>query len=209
VRILLAMLNSKDRSLNSEAVLKETGIALSTWSAEQGKLGEMGLIEKHLVRVITHDSVSKRMNYTLTESGALVALNLLKVSRVLARTASAQIARSKNESFEERIRECVEIGLDSFGMNLITLVRSALESEYGMNWNDISNNPDQLLNVCKDLFGDEASKKLETLISANIAARFAIASDGSMQGVISKARKTFAPKGELSEQNGQKALDRT
>jgi hypothetical protein len=191
VKILLAMLRSQDHCLDSETVIKETGIALSTWSAEQGRLGEMGLIDKHLVRILKSDSISKRMNYTLTETGVTVGLNLLNISRLLSGNDKAAAGTSKVESFEERILECVEVGLDSFGV--IMLLKTTLENEYGLHWQEISEKPEQFMSACRDLFGEEASEKLETLISANIATRFALQlSNSSIERAITKARQSFS-----------------
>jgi hypothetical protein len=207
VKILLAMLRSKDYSLNSEAILRETGIALSTWSAEQGKLGEMGLIEKHLVRILTSDSISKRMNYTLTKSGVAIALNLQNISRILS-SSKDMVPSSKastNEDFMERIGECIEIGLDSFGTNLVELVKKTLETEQEIPWNQVSEKPEKLSLVFRELFGDEAAKKLETLISTNIASRFGLEQSRSgLASVISNAKKSFDQNG--TEENGQKLL---
>jgi DNA-binding MarR family transcriptional regulator len=197
-KILLAMLRAKDHSLNSEAILRETGIALSTWSAEQGKLVEMGIIEKRLVRVLTNDNISKRMNYKLTESGVAIALNLSNISKILSGTRyGGRIAGKPAEDFDERIRECVEIGLESFGANLVTLVKTALESEKGVPWSRIPENPDRLLLVCREFFGEEASKKLETVISANIISRFALGSVQAkdLSSMISSARRSFSTNG--------------
>jgi DNA-binding MarR family transcriptional regulator len=196
-RILLAMLRAKDHSLNSEEILKQTGIALSTWSAEQGKLGEMSLIQKQLVRVLTSASISKRMNYTLTESGVAVALNLQNISRILSENSQTpgimpKSEQSGGESFDAAIRECIEIGLDGFGANLLALVKATLQSEQGVTWEQISQRPEQFTLACKSLFGEEASKKLETVILANISSRFAIGEPVSgFKNAISEARKSF------------------
>ncbi len=203
------MLEAKDHTLNSEAILRDTGIALSTWSAEQGKLVEMGIIEKHLIRVLTNDSISKRMNYKLTDGGVAIALNLRNISKILSGTKSAsRIVGKPAEDFEERIQECVEIGLESFGANLVTLVKTALECEHGVPWSRIPENPDKLLAVFRELFGEEASKKLETVISANIISRFALGSAQAkdLSSIISSARKSFSADGEDSPEENQEKL---
>lgn len=202
VKILLALLRSKDHSLNSEAVLRETGIALSTWSAEQGKLVDMGLIEKRLVRVLTSENISKRMSYTLSESGVAVALNLLNISKILS---SSKNANSVSDNFGQRVSECVEIALDSFGPSSVQLVKTTLESSYGVSWSRLSEKPAELMRACRELFGEEASKKLETVIAANIARRFALQGTGSdLASAISKAKKSYSA--EFSEESRQKLL---
>jgi DNA-binding MarR family transcriptional regulator len=176
VKILLAMLRAKDHSLNSEAILRETGIALSTWSAEQGKLVDMGVIQKRLVRVLTNDSISKRMNYTLTEKGVEIALNLLNISKILSSSKDARVNNrpsSEAEEFSEIISECIEVGLESFGANFVMLVKTTLESDKSIPWSIVPEKPKELLQVCRELFGQEAAKKLETVIVRNIASRFA------------------------------------
>ena len=83
-RILSSMYLSKMEYLNSETILKQTGIAQSTWSEEQNRLTEMGLLEKKQSRIMTSNIITRVMNYKLTDKGRLVALNLANISRILA-----------------------------------------------------------------------------------------------------------------------------
>ena len=63
---------SKMEYLNSETILKETGIAQSTWSEEQNRLTQMGLLEKRQSRLMTSNVITRVMNYRLTDKGRLV-----------------------------------------------------------------------------------------------------------------------------------------
>jgi DNA-binding HxlR family transcriptional regulator len=211
-KILIALVRSKDGSMYTDEILRQTGIATSTWSAEQGKLVALGLVNKHLVRIIEQDHVSKRMSYWLTERGKMVSLNLLNISRILA----AEQAASKNtseepgilrenkkdifrpeagvkeaEEFRSKIAECVEVALDSFGANLVNLVKSSLELEHHISWAELPDRANVFENVLKDYFGLEASKKLKILIAANIRNRFGLENFQveDLALIISEARK--------------------
>ncbi len=209
-KILVALARSKNGSLNTDEILSETGIATSTWSAEQGKLVGMGLLNKHLVRIIEQNHISKRMNYGLTEKGKMVGANLLNISKILAgdtgepnmieRSASQESKNFETESksagkqledFGGKVDECVEVALDSFGSNLVDLVKSSMELEHRVPWIDLSEKIETFELVLRDYFGLEASEKLKKLIAANIKSRFNLGTSRSddLSHLILEARK--------------------
>lgn len=179
-KIIVALARSMDHSLDTDGVIKETGIAVSTWSAEQSKLVGIGLLDKQFVRTMTKDGTTKRMCYRLTDRGKIVGLNLLNITRVMSASAGQEKTQSSHGTnspelsvdFYSEIRECIEIGLDSFGLNLVKLVSGALETQYGIRWSRLSECIDELLLVLADIFGVEASKKMEVIFCSNLSARF-------------------------------------
>lgn len=211
-KILIALIRSKHCALHTDEILRQTGIATSTWSAEQGKLVGMGLIEKHMVRIIENNQICKRMNYELTDKGKKVGSNLLNISEILSPDASEKQKipdhsifcnpkeiisdslelASGSENFDDAIGDCVEIALDSFGSNLVNLVKNSLELEHSVQWTDLSDKIETFDAVLKDYFGVGSAQTLKKLISANIRSRFELG--GSYQGddlsyLISEARK--------------------
>jgi DNA-binding MarR family transcriptional regulator len=202
-RILSSMYLSKIEYLNSETILKQTGIAQSTWSEEQNRLTEMGLLEKKQSRIMTSNIITRVMNYKLTDKGKLVALNLSNISRILA---PDQFSLDSNElrglralskqgpnneiDLDAKILECIEIGLDSFGMNLDKLVRSEIEKSDKVEWTQIAKFPDKLEFHLRELFGVGGSSTIESMIAANIRSRFGLRSirSNSIPALIAEIR---------------------
>ncbi len=188
-KILVSLARSKDNVLITESILKETRISGSTWAEEQNKLIAIGLIDKKPVRVMSRGNVSRVMSYKLTDKGKLVAVNLLNISRILSTGLNASPAAKDGDasmmsfdqvhsssvstehvgdSIDGRIKESIEIGLDSFGVNLEKLVRETVEAEIGVSWERIAQAPEQLMVVLRDLFGPEGANTIESMIAANI-----------------------------------------
>jgi DNA-binding MarR family transcriptional regulator len=185
--------------LNSETILKETGIAQSTWSEEQNRLTQMGLLEKKQSRLMTSNVITRVMNYRLTDKGRLVALNLSNISRILAPdqlpgleeavlsvlpSDPVRMESIDERSLDEKILECVEIGLDSFGMNLDELVKSEIERSGELRWEDIPKHPEKLEVQLNQLFGAGGSSTIESMIAANIRSRFGLRSIKSDKMVV-------------------------
>lgn len=82
-RIILAVNESRNHSLYTDEILKETRIAASTFSAEQRTLVAFGLLEKRLIKISINDKLTRRMSYALTEKGRYVAAHLADISTVL------------------------------------------------------------------------------------------------------------------------------
>ena len=180
---------SKMEYLNSEAILKLTGIAQSTWSEEQNRLTEMGLLEKKQSRIMTSNIITRVMNYKLTDKGRLVALNLANISRIMAPDqispdsggllglpSSFRIDPNNEIDLDAKILECIEAGLDSFGMNLDKLVKSEIEKSAKIQWMQIAKFPEKLEFHLRELFGDGGSSTIESMIAANIRSRFGLRS---------------------------------
>jgi hypothetical protein len=203
-RILSSMYLSKIEYLNSETILKRTGIAQSTWSEEQNRLTEMGLLEKKQSRIMTTKIITRVMNYKLTDKGKLVALNLANISRILAPEKFSSISSDLvglptysvelkgDDNLDERILECIEIGLDSFGMNLDKLVKTEIEESEKIQWKQITKYPEKLEFHLRELFGVGGSTTIETMISANIRSRFGLKSikSNSIVALIAEVRFT-------------------
>jgi hypothetical protein len=203
-RILSSMFLSKTEYLNSEAILKRAGIAQSTWSEEQNRLTEMGLLEKKQSRIMTSNIITRVMNYKLTDKGRLVALNLTNISRILAPdqfpSNSYELQGIQKPSFQSvphdesdldfKILECIEIGLDSFGMNLDKLVKSEIEKSAKIQWTQIANFPEKLEFHLRELFGTGGSATIESMIAANMRSRFSLPSirSNSIPSLIAEIR---------------------
>jgi len=178
-RILVALFQSEGRLqfLANEAVLEKTGIAQSTWSEEQKRLIDIGLLEKKAFKTIRTNNVCRIVNFRLTSKGRTVAFNLANISRMIipqsqsdqSQTTSAQ-TRVTEKEFDYEVIESVEVALDSFGINLIPLVQSRLSG--GTQWNDVALHPEKLAAVLKDLFGKDGSNTVESMIADNLRARF-------------------------------------
>ena len=180
--------------LNSETILRDTGIAQSTWSEEQNRLTQMGLLEKKQSRIMTSNVITRVMNYKLTDRGRLVAQNLSNISRILAPEqfsgagiSDLEATESSNEGIramdqkevDEKILECIEIGLDSFGMNLDELVKSEFERSGDLRWEEVSRYPEKLEILLGQLFGTGGSTTIESTVAANIRSRFGLRSINS------------------------------
>ncbi len=165
--------------MSNETVLEKIGIAQSTWSEEQKRLIEMGLLEKKASKTIRTNNVCRIVNFRLTSKGRTVAFNLANISRMIVPSQSdpmegaahppVQIPISE-KGFEYEVMEAIEIALDSFGINLIPLVQSRLSD--GTPWGDVARHPEKLTRILKDLFGKDGSNTVESMIVENLKARF-------------------------------------
>ncbi len=182
-RILMTFIRSKQDYLNTETILKHVGIALSTWSEEQNRLVGLGLLEKIPARIMTNSKIVRVMNYRLSKKGRIVALNLFNISKILA--PAIQNAEKKDHAnpddggmFKEgrevalKVRDCIEIGLDSFGMNFTQLVKVNLEIESGISWDQVIHHPEALELTLINLFGSEGARTIELMIIANLRSQF-------------------------------------
>ena len=183
--------------MNNEFVLKRTGLAQSTWSEEQLRLIQLGLLEKKSNRTISGKSVCKTVAFRLSNRGRAVTFNLANISRIIGPAQATVLVRTalhndvfanssvrnynlrgqSNEEFDKVILESVEVALDSFGINLIGLVKVGIQETTGVLWEEIVQRPDHLMTVLTDLFGADGAKTIETIISANIVSRFNLQMD--------------------------------
>lgn len=216
-RILVALFQSdgKQQFVANETVLENTGIAQSTWSEEQKRLIEMGLLEKKAFKTLRTNSVCRIVNFRLTSKGRMVAFNLANISRMIlprqgeqlqkTRTSSGSGSLTENE-FEYDVMESIEVALDSFGINLVPLVKSRLIQ--GDSWSDVARHPEKLIATLRDLFGQDGSSTVESMIIDNLKSRFgeeSLARDNDLIALISEFREeyvvdvvptqTVAPKG--------------
>ncbi|MFI5419591.1 MAG: hypothetical protein ACHQ1H_01345 [Nitrososphaerales archaeon] len=203
-KILAAIYFAEDEYVTTEMILKQTGIAQSTWSEEQNRLIANGLIEKKQSKVMSSKVITRIMNYKLTEKGRLVAHNLSNISRIMApgqfvskesvrieKIAREETRMSYNE-IEQTLLECIEVGLESFGMNLDKLVKEEVQAE-GLSWEEITKNPDRLVFHLNELFGRGGALTIEQMISANIKSRFdlrSIASE-SLYSIINELKASY------------------
>ena len=190
-KILIALFPFGGNFVSNENILKESEISRSTWSEEQYELLRLGLIEKKYCRVIKEKSVHRSVNYRLTKSGRAIAHNLMNISRILnsieTHTPSIPEAvhlytphgldgkfSADEHDFLDYIRESIEVALEGFGMNFLMDARAVLEIELGIPWQEIARNTDKLLLVLMSFFGAEGAKTVESMICANVRARFGL-----------------------------------
>lgn len=160
-------------------MLEKTGIAQSTWSEEQKRLIDMGLLEKKAFKTIRTNNVCRIVNFRLTSKGKMVAFNLTNISRMIVQPENNLMAvdpRSSAQSnlsekdLEYEVMESIEVALDSFGINLIPLVKSRLP--HGIAWEQVSKRPEILTGILGDLFGKEGSSTVESMVVENLRSRF-------------------------------------
>ena len=86
--------------------------------------------------------------------------------------------------------ESIEVALDSFGINLIPLVKSRLPQ--GASWDGVARHPETLIMILKDLFGKDGSNTVESMIIENLKARFgeeSYARENDLVGLIAEFRQ--------------------
>jgi DNA-binding MarR family transcriptional regulator len=221
-RILAAISLSKLDSLTSDVILRETGIAQSTWSEEQKRLVQLGLLEKKPSKMMISNTVTRVMKFRLTDKGKLVALNLANISRILGSDQfsyadAASVHTNENtgsglkdkSELDDEILECIEIGLDSFGMNLDNLVRSEIEKSEEVSWNKIARHPERLVVQLKELFGVGGSTVIESMIAANLRSRFGLKSinSDSISSLIAELRLSSGKLRKQSETEKQEMFE--
>ena len=159
--------------------MEKTGIAQSTWSEEQKRLIDMGLLDKKAFKTIRTNNVCRIVNFRLTSKGKMVAFNLANISRMIVhpqngQTTSDPLSFAKTilsqKELEYEIIESIEVALDSFGINLIPLVKSRLPE--GAAWEEVGKRPEILSLILVDLFGEEGSSTVESMIVENLKSRF-------------------------------------
>jgi Mn-dependent DtxR family transcriptional regulator len=203
-RILAAIYFADQEFVTTEMVLKETGVAQSTWSEEQNRLIESGLLEKKQSKLMSSKVITRVMQYKLTDKGKLVAHNLTNISRIMAPEhfvtristktniePGMQHLDSSSNELVDALMECIEVGLESFGMNLDKLVREQVQAA-GLLWKEVATNPEKLVFHLTELFGQAGALTIEQMIAANIKTRFdlrSISSD-SLTSIVAELRAT-------------------
>lgn len=185
----------------NETVLENAGIAQSTWSEEQKRLIGMGLLEKKAFKTLRTNSVCRIVNFRLTNKGRMVAFNLANISRMilprhrdqLQKTQTSPRSGSLNErEFEFEVMESIEVALDSFGINLIPLVKSRLTQ--GDSWNDVARHPEKLIMILRDLFGKDGCNTVESMIFENLKSLFGeepLARENDLIDLVAEFRQKF------------------
>jgi len=199
-RILVSLFQSDgSHYVPNETVLEKTGIAQSTWSEEQKRLIEMGLLEKKAFKMLRTNSVSRIVNFRLTAKGRTVAFNLANISRMIVQprsdahgSAGSQSSQPLSEGeFEFEVMEAIEVALDSFGINLIPLVKGRLAE--GFRWDEVARHPEIFTIILRDLFGKEGSATVESMIVENLKSRFALGSsisENDLTNLVAELRRT-------------------
>jgi DNA-binding MarR family transcriptional regulator len=209
-RILVALFQSDGRQqfVRNETVLENTGIAQSTWSEEQKRLIDMGLLEKKAFKTIRTNNVCRIVNFRLTSKGRTVAFNLANISRMIFQqqngptnfSTGGQVTLSEKE-LQFEVMESIEVALDSFGINLIPLVKSRMPE--GTVWEGVGRNPGILISILRDLFGKEGSSTVESMIVENLKARFDVEGppwENELIRLIEALREKFVVDNLLSQQ---------
>ncbi len=192
-RIIVSLFQCEGRQqyVSNEAVLEKTGIAQSTWSEEQKRLAEMGVLEKKAFKAIRANNVCRIVNFRLTSKGRTVAFNLANISRMIVQqtggdlfplpiSSAAPKVRLSEKDFEYDVLESIEIALDSFGINLVPLVKSRLGER--ILWEEVAKRPEILSAILQDLFGRDGSSTVELMITENLKSRF------DLQHTVTKER---------------------
>jgi DNA-binding MarR family transcriptional regulator len=197
-RILVALFQSENQQfMPNELVLEKTCIAQSTWSEEQKRLIDMGLLEKKAFKTIRTNNVCRIVNFRLTSKGRTVAFNLVNISRMIVQGQNIPLEASASlqtplsiKDLEYEIMEAVEVALDSFGINLIPLVKSRLPEN--VSWVEVARRPEILIVVLRDLFGKDGSSTVESMIAENLKSRFAIAVSLSLPELVAELKQKKA-----------------
>jgi len=177
-KILVSLFGFGHQFVRNENFLKATGIAQSTWSDEQPRLMDLGLIEKKSFRVMGRSNVFTTVSFRLSPSGRKVAFNLLNISRVLSSTSiigvnknehmAEILTKSKEKQVQQVLLESIEVALESFGPDLLELVKGAIEVEKKIAWERVAEAPEVLMQVMKDICGQDGSEIVAAMISENI-----------------------------------------
>jgi hypothetical protein len=191
--------------VNNETILKGSDISRSTWAVEQNRLIDFGLLEKKNSRLISKNNVFRTVNYRLTEKGRTITLNLLEISRILdsgekptcgkleLSQSIDSLLNNPDSELSSRIRESIEIALEGYGINFLNDVKSAMENERRVQWNQVPGRIDLLTQVLVEFFGAEGAKTVESLICANIKSRFGLSKleRNDLQSLILEAASSF------------------
>jgi hypothetical protein len=182
----------------NEIVLEKIGVAQSTWSEEQKRLIDMGLLEKKAFKTLRTNNVCRIVNFRLTCKGRTVAFNLANISRMIVNRHTDSLDSPSpmshgplsQKEFEYEVMEAIEVALDSFGINLIPLVKSRFTD--GTTWGDVARHPEKLTAVLRDLFGKDGSNTVESMIVDNLKSCFDLETsvrENDLTAVVSDLRQ--------------------
>jgi hypothetical protein len=193
-KIILALYrapSSESDFVDTDSVLRLTGISPSTWAEEQVKLADMKLIEKQKVKAMKDDRIVSIARFRLTGRGILVAAKLADVSRIISgiRNLDSQNDKmpqmSANDSASygslqsdisddvcQRVLDCVDAALEGFGLNFSRFTHTNLSIVEGLQKNDIIRKPDLFMHAMRRLYGREGARSLELLILENLRSEF-------------------------------------
>ncbi len=185
-KILVTLFRFGLQYVNNENFLKASGIAQSTWSEEQLRLLELGLLEKKSFRVMTGSNVFRTVAFRLSGCGREVAFNLLNISRILDRSETnafqifgksepiGKIGVVEGKEIEKILLEAVEVALEGFGRDLLDLAKATIEVERNTTWENVVGVPDQLVEVLREICGRDGSEVVEAMICQNVRSLFGI-----------------------------------
>ncbi len=200
-RILLVVFQSGQQFVSNEDVMK-SGVGHSAWSEEQKKLIELRLLEKRSLRVIRGRSVCKTVSYKLTDKGRAVAFNLSCISKMISSPEMSEKLNLRTLSrveLENEIIESIEVALDSFGINLLPLVKGIIEDEGSRRWKEVIHDSQQLITTLRGLFGQSGASTIESMVVDNLKSRFDFESkENDLNNLISELKQKNSA-GQLSQ----------
>ena len=157
-RILLSMF-LLERPLYTKEVLDSVDIPQSTWSSIALAFSKAGLITKQQRREIDNGRVKFYTLFSLTERGKIVAKNLVEIYRKLSEAEMGSLSVCEIEetesysskpiikSLDDKILDCIERGLDTFGQSTMDQVRIVVALAGNLNWSLVPKKPD-ILSAC-------------------------------------------------------------
>lgn len=100
---------------------------------------------------------------------------------------------------ENEIIESIEVALDSFGINLLPLVKGIIEDEGSRRWKEVIHDSQQLITTLRGLFGQSGASTIESMVVDNLKSRFDFESkENDLNNLISELKQKNSA-GQLSQ----------
>ena len=184
-RILLSMY-LLDRPLYTKEILDFVEIPQSTWSSAALSFSKGGIIAKQQKREIDGGRIKSYTVFSLTDRGRSIAENLVSIYRKLSESEIGSLneeylkdseiySGSSDESLDEKILDCIETGLNSFGQNTKDHMRIELALVGNLRWSALPQNVTVLSNCLVERFGPKGAATIEAVIIEELEKRFNVA----------------------------------
>jgi DNA-binding MarR family transcriptional regulator len=181
-RILLSMY-LLDRPLYTKEILDFVEIPQSTWSSVALSFSKGGLIAKKQKREIDRGRIKSYTVFSLTDRGISVAKNLVAIYRKLSESEIGSLnedyledtdiySGSANESLDEKILDCIETGLNSFGRHTKDHVRIEVALVGNLSWSALPQKVQVLSDCLSERFGPKGAATIEAAIIQELEKRF-------------------------------------
>jgi DNA-binding MarR family transcriptional regulator len=184
-RILLSMY-LLDRPLYTKEILDFVEIPQSTWSSAALSFSKGGLIAKQQKREIDGGRIKSYTVFSLTDRGRSVAMNLVAIYRKLSESEVGSLTEgdlgdvdvysiASNDSFDEKILDCIETGLNSFGKHTKDHVRIEVALVGNLTWSLLPQRIQVLSDCLSERFGPRGAATIEAVIIDELEKRFNVA----------------------------------